>query len=99
MSDTQLRECPFCGGEFVIRIGGMIYIPQCTKCGCQLVGSRTREEAIELVNTRKPIDRIVEQLEENQEFCTQSKSSNDYELGQFNAYEDAIEIVKRGGTN
>ena len=59
----KLLPCPFCGGEFQINVGGMIYIPKCKKCGCTLAGCRTEEEAIEEVNTRKPMERIIERLE------------------------------------
>jgi hypothetical protein len=63
MSEIKLLPCPFCGGEFQINVGGMIYIPKCKKCGCTLAGCRTEEEAIEEVNTRKPMERILTRLE------------------------------------
>ena len=41
------------------------------------------------------IDKLIGRLEEYQENNTQCKSSDDYELGQFNACEYAIEIVNQ----
>ena len=41
------------------------------------------------------IEKLIGRLEEYQENNTQCKSSDDYELGQFNACEYAIEIVNQ----
>lgn len=41
------------------------------------------------------VEKLISRLEEYQENNTQCKSSDDYELGQFNACEYAIEIVKQ----
>lgn len=41
------------------------------------------------------VEKLIGRLEEYQENNTQCKSSDDYELGQFNACEYAIEIVKQ----
>lgn len=59
---SELKKCPFCGGEFYIDVGGMIYIPRCKKCSCSLAGCRTRERAIELANTRPAMDNILENI-------------------------------------
>jgi hypothetical protein len=70
----------------------MIYIPKCKKCGCKLAGCRTQEEAIEEANTRKPMERIIERLEEKEEHYLEMHDWN----GQT-AICDAIEIVKEEG--
>ena len=41
------------------------------------------------------VEKLISRLEEYQENNTQCKSSDDYELGQFNACEYAIEIVNQ----
>lgn len=59
---------------------------------CVSVGKfrRTREEAVKAWNTRKPIERIVEQLEE--------ESNNDlYSSERQIGFETAIEMIKREG--
>lgn len=59
-----------------------------------------REKAVEAWNTRKPMDRIVEQLEEvkNEALCFTGTwgDQDDYYDGTVNAYEYALEIVKGG---
>lgn len=95
----KLKPCPFCGGEAEV-IGHYIkgvannyqYFVRCKSCKARPRSCNTfkkKEKAIEYWNTRKPIDRIVEQLEEKIEenpYC----SLADYRAGLF----EAIEIVK-----
>ena len=50
-------------------------------------------------NTRKPIERIVEQLEESMNEAKNLWDDDEYYTGQANAYEYAIEIVKGGVDN
>lgn len=108
MSEIKLLPCPFCGGEvrFVhtgysskARIGYL----HCDICGESFFrGIRwndTEGELAERWNTRKPMERIVEQLErkiirigEEDEMC--SNGDADIEIG---ALQDAIEIVQKGG--
>lgn len=85
---SELKKCPFCGGEFYIDVGGMIYIPRCKKCGCSLAGCRTREKAVEIANRRIPMDNIVEKLEEEKSDCGER-------TGYFKGIEKAINIVKQ----
>lgn len=104
MSDIKLKECPFCGGEAkIIKQGHREYAPtyyvRCTTIFCRIATPHYKKEAevIRIWNTRKPMDRIVEQLEEYQDNNSQNKSTDDYELGVFNTIEKTIELVKAGG--
>ena len=66
MSETKLKPCPFCGGEATIyksKIGfGVMckYTPFC----CTMVGYKTKEEAINAWNNRKPVDDVLERLKQ-----------------------------------
>lgn len=102
----RLRECPCCGGE--AKREGCLDSRWiiCTKCGLMTRIFPTIEEAIEEWNTRKPMDRIVERLEERIDFHTRLV---DYEMNMgtivdverhkeaIKTTEKAIEIVKEGG--
>lgn len=66
----ELKKCPFCGGEAIVRVntemGGSQYQVFCTECPVT-VGRYwywNEEQAITAWNTRKPMERIVERLEE-----------------------------------
>ena len=99
MSDIELKPCPFCGGEAQLvrdRIG--LWRVGCKKCNCMTTyqfdfgeGEEvSQKKAANVWNTRKPMERIVEQLEEmgNIKFSSFSKP--------LIAVEDVIEIVKGG---
>ena len=95
----RLLPCPFCGGEaeFPIRDGSWLW---CKECGAETSYCYTREEAIEKWNTRKPMERIIERLEECEEELKglQYKSVNSY--GYYNqrkGIELAKDIVKEEG--
>ena len=78
--NKELNPCPFCGGEAEVRetvecFGHGDYDKSvfvfCCDCGAtskkyyeRICRGRTKERAIEAWNTRKPIDKVVEQLEE-----------------------------------
>ena len=52
---TELKHCPFCGGEANIDCGNGIYkryYIYCTKCGTRHPSRLTREKAIEAWNRR-----------------------------------------------
>lgn len=107
----KLRECPFCGGENVevfaweVTYQGNFFKPYCKDCDFELKPQMTEEEAIKAWNTRKPIDRIVEQLEALAEEADNTRNTylakhdwlpvNLYK-GRYNAFDEAIEIVKGG---
>ena len=111
----KLKKCPFCGGKgelwnnkLTYRLYGVI----CEECDCMTPYFTTREEAIEAWNRRKPLEDIVEQLEQLQDierltgrgYCPEideedsDRSCLTSELGcGYCAFEKAIEIVKSGG--
>ena len=70
MSDTKLLPCPFCGGEAELRVSNDGYaVVGCKNDDCQGYACcykyNSKKEAIQKWNTRKPIERIIERLEEN----------------------------------
>lgn len=102
MSEIKLLPCPFCGGEAEVRatkrpvfngkyMGTAHYVVGCIDTKC--IGRIQRrynsiEEAIDAWNTRKPMERIVEQLE---------KERSIYNVLDWNvAINKAIKIVKGG---
>lgn len=97
---SELRECPFCGGEVELwdnKLERRLYGVICKECDCMTPYFESEVEAIEAWNRREPIDKIVEQLEER------ADKANDYwvdGLTYFDGKEDgireAIEIVKGG---
>ena len=97
MSDERLRECPCCGGEAVIRYDNCnkAYI-EC-KHGCVRTPSYWNNLAIVIKtwNTRKPMERIVERLEQ-MKLIRVEQCHEDYELELITEghFDDAIEIVK-----
>lgn len=105
MSDKKLLPCPFCGGEarFSTEAGNWI---NCKSCGAETDYFEQREEAINAWNTRVPMERIVERLEDVRVLATQNACLNDVERECYNVYcetcymDRAIEIVKEeGGLN
>ena len=114
---NKLLECPFCGGEafvdthkfwdveakdFTVKTYGV----RCYECQAGTMQYfRTEEDAIKQWNTRKPLERIVEQLEERHKFyenrfAEMSGTDRDIEdWGSIKSYADAIEIVKGGVDN
>ncbi len=61
----KLRECPFCGGEAELRKyhNELENYVVCVRCASRTPFVNTAGDAIKRWNTRKPMDRIVEQLE------------------------------------
>lgn len=102
MSEIKLKPCPFCGGEIKLDEDDF-YMFCCDTCGAGITFAHeledgtaedcTKEESIESWNTRKPMERIVEQLQKRLPFCPTNQADTwvEYELL------EAIEIVKRGG--
>lgn len=97
-SDIKLLPCPFCGGEARTDSCGSHWV-RCTICGARGCVESTRKEAIEQWNIRKPMDRIVEQLEEKKkEYLDGFSTHKENELyGVACGFGDSIKIIKAGG--
>lgn len=97
MSEIKLLPCPFCGGEAVLvrdRIGQ--WRVGCKKCNCMTTyqfdfgeGEEiSKNKAANVWNTRKPMERIMEQLEEERSIFNNPNWNV--------AMNKAIKIVKGG---
>ena len=101
----KLLPCPFCGGEAKVQIntemGGSQYQVLCTECPVT-VGRYwywNKKDAIKAWNTRKPMEQIVEKLDEALEILAQlaeqyKYSKSKYDQGKKFAYENAVSFVK-----
>ena len=106
MSDKKLLPCPFCGGEAEMSLLLGNYGVTCNHCMGAIFPGRgmTQEDAIDYWNTRKPIERILERMEEliidNVDCYTGEPCNNPCTDCQNNTYGNAIDIVKEeGGLN
>ena len=115
MSEKKLLRCPFCGGEAIICHASNCVFIRCSVCRalmgetCKSGSARrgrlsfdTEKEAIESWNTRVPMESIVKELELKQEesFKLYAIAFDPEDRGGFDAYSDAIDIVKEeGGLN
>lgn len=107
VEDKQtLLSCPFCGGEATIYGSKTGYGVMCKDkpfCAILPAGFSTKERAIEVWNTRRPMDRIVEQLEAVRKYNEVSYKEwmgatfGEMYKNRADSYERAIEIVKAGG--
>lgn len=105
MSEIKLKECPFCGSDRLYiternYFGENYCTISCIECHISQTGNEfeTKEDAIEQWNTRNPMDRIVERLEE----LADNSNNHMYESyfdGKEDGIREAIEIVKVGGTD
>ena len=88
----KLKNCPFCGGGFRVNYRGAY---EHDVSDCILKGIEIRNAAeIKAWNTRKPMDRIVEQLEKCSEtYCKEYGYAPDENVLYL---PDAIAIVKGG---
>lgn len=105
MKEPKLLNCPFCGGEAKVAHYSNGWDEWwriiCKGCNISQTGSykTTEEEAIKAWNTRKPMERILERLETGQEECYKlfAIGFNSEDRAGYDAYSDAIEIVKEEG--
>lgn len=82
----KLKQCPFCGGEADTEWHHGYFGVRCKSCYAEVTADGMND-AIELWNTRKSMDRIVEQLEE-------AKRDSNTDVYAYGAYKKAIAIVK-----
>lgn len=115
MSDIKLKPCPFCGGEATImQLDSGHYVIGCDDDYMCLANINhktmifsSEEVAISHWNTRKPMDRIVEQLEEELNLADKEKErclrenplQFDRAVGYVNGIRVAIEVIKGGGVD
>lgn len=77
MSEIKLLPCPFCGGEAEYSEhhednGGVevyyreyhYYMVCCDKCHLTFTSTLDKEDVVRRWNTRKPMERIIEKLED-----------------------------------
>ena len=103
--NEELKPCPFCGGEAEKEWGiPSIFWIKCTGCGVEGSQHGSLDDAIKAWNTRKPIDKVVEQLETELKLAEEAKEiasrTNIWQFESAKGYEvalaNAIEIVKGG---
>ena len=106
MSDTKLLPCPFCGGNDISTFSGDgVFGVQCNTCMGSIDYCLTVDEAIKKWNTRKPIECIVEQLEEKKNMYIKCETDCkmcdchgcDLDDSGYQFYQNAIDIVKKAG--
>ena len=119
-SDKRLLPCPFCGGEAKFITGSPFiweHAVACGECGTatRMIGgvtpSMARNRVAQVWNTRKPMQEIVERLEDlKQHNLNEAKKCSEFENFQVymndnrgfyrdnaKCYEVAIEVVKEEG--
>jgi Lar family restriction alleviation protein len=117
MNEKKLKNCPFCGGEAITHSrcsyeetgGETMFFARCKHCGVEGPWSYSKENAINAWNTRVPMQKIVERLEEDSKHWWKMKQEalklNEGDLvNRYDAFEiasnNAIDIVKEeGGLN
>ena len=94
---SELKCCPFCGGEAKYMEIKDFFISRfvtCTKCGIETPRNcLNRKDAIKRWNTRTPMANIVEKLEEASFLMPPREKGHYADNGLF--LEDAINIVKQ----
>ena len=103
----KLKRCPFCDGEaythsrcnYYETDGKIMFFVRCKACGAESPWYYKKEETIKEWNTRKPMNRIVERLEDVK--CDRMDvayhTMDVFVDGQVSGLEKAIEIVKEEG--
>lgn len=109
MSNKKLLPCPFCGGEaFIYYSGSQFQFGEVVCKECESHSDRKRvDEAVEVWNTRVPMQKIVERLEEQvnswEKVYNVIKNRgyiDDYTVGAYDGYRNSVTIVKKeGGLN
>lgn len=101
--NNELKPCPFCGGEadlnnVSVKLGEQwLWSIECVECGV-FIDREEKDYVIKAWNTRKPMERIVERLEERyKDIPIQYETS--YEEGLGDGIDYAINVVKGGGVD
>lgn len=107
MSEIKLLNCPFCGGEAKVIENNQytdIHSVMCKNCFAESDRYHTQEEAIKQWNTRKPMERIIERLEEEADKWRDTQKqdldngyNNRFACGMTMGLDNAIDIVKEVG--
>lgn len=104
MSENKLLPCPFCGGEARLESNGQYAVVGCVNSNCQGYACcykyNSKKEAIEHWNTRKPMERIVERLEEARAECKELQRTTTDAYGYMKMKQGidcAKDIVKEEG--
>ena len=111
MSEIKLLRCPFCGGEAEL-LKGQCEIDNyvmCLECRSKTKLYNTKASAIKAWNTRKPMQNIVERLEEEntllKEQRTEAIEYDDEQIifaanNQIRAFDYSLRVIKEeGGMN
>lgn len=99
---NELKKCPFCGGEArladePIGKGKCLYSVLCENdCVVQGTYHTTAESAIKAWNRRKPIERVIERLEETKGTIFDEEGKVLTQEDYFIDIDDAIKIIKEG---
>ena len=101
---SELKRCPFCGGEVWFKIAELdafrnVYSFLCKDCDMEIIYPYSNEEeAINAWNTRKPIEKVLQRLEEERKEGIEyyNNSNDDYFDGTADGVEIAIDIIKEG---
>ena len=108
--NDELKPCPFCGGEadlnnVSVKLGEQwLWSIECVECGV-FIDREEKDYVIKAWNTRKPMERIVERLEQQkQQYKRRSEEAahvlqGEHFFGKMCSYDHAIEIVKGGGVD
>ena len=119
MREIKLLPCPFCGGEAFVRKNKDLLGTYSAYCGDEdcsispMVSAYSREMVVGLWNTRKPMERIVERLEELHKYNSEqadiyrdseiqnvlTRERKDMYMDRANCYGVAIRTIKAGGKN
>lgn len=107
---NELKKCPFCGGEaWIFKTHEGTYAVMHESSDCPITSESYQgnwvydslEEAIKAWNTRKPVDKVIERLEESKKnICgrynheTPLLEKPSYKMAFNNGIERAIEILK-----
>lgn len=106
MSEIKLLPCPFCGGEAKFITGSPFiweHAVACAECGSatRMIGgvtpSMARNRVAQVWNTRKPMQEIVERLDEIKKNFVVNASSDYLAIHYALAIDSTIKVVKEAG--